>query len=35
VANRVTNADAADEILGHWAQDVRKHLDAARGKDTG
>jgi hypothetical protein len=35
VANRVTNSAAAEEILRRWAQDVRKHLDAARGKDTG
>ena len=32
-ANRVTNAAAADLILRDWADELRKHLDAARGKD--
>jgi hypothetical protein len=30
VANRVTNAQAADLILTAWAEDLRQHLDAAR-----
>jgi hypothetical protein len=31
-ANRVTNTAAADRILETWAHDLRKHLDAVRGK---
>jgi hypothetical protein len=31
-ANRVTNVTAADQILRDWASELRKHLDAARGK---
>ena len=31
-ANRVTNTAAADEILRKWADELRQHLDAARGK---
>jgi hypothetical protein len=28
----VTNVTAADQILRDWASELRKHLDAARGK---
>lgn len=34
VANRVTNTAAADRILASWAEELRKHLDAAEGKAT-
>ncbi len=34
-ANRVTNKAAADEILRHWAGELRKHLDAVRAPATG
>jgi hypothetical protein len=32
VANRASNKVAADEILRMWADKLRKHLDAVRGK---
>lgn len=32
IANRVTNTVAADRILESWAEELRKHLDAAEGK---
>ena len=31
-ANRVTNTAAADTILKNWADELRAHLDAVRGK---
>lgn len=31
-ATRATNTAAADRILREWADELRKHLDAARGK---
>jgi hypothetical protein len=31
-ANRVTNTEAADTILKNWADELRAHLDAVRGK---
>jgi RNase H-fold protein (predicted Holliday junction resolvase) len=31
-ANRVTNTAAADAILKGWADELRDHLDAVRGK---
>ena len=31
-ANRVTNKAAADRILKDWAQELRKHLEAAQGQ---
>jgi hypothetical protein len=31
-ANAVTNRQAADIILGNWADDLVRHLDAVRGK---
>ena len=31
-ANRVTNMAAADTILKNWADELRGHLDAVRGK---
>jgi hypothetical protein len=31
-ANRVTNKAAADRILMDWAQELRKHLEAAQGQ---
>jgi hypothetical protein len=34
IANRVTNTAAADRILESWAEELRKHLDAAEGKAT-
>jgi hypothetical protein len=34
-ANRVTNMAAADTILRKWADDLRSHLDAVRGKTPG
>ena len=33
-ANRVTNTAAADRILHDWADELRKHLDAARASPT-
>ena len=33
-ANRVTNTAAADRILHDWAEELRKHLDAARAGPT-
>jgi hypothetical protein len=33
-ASRITNKAAADRILRDWAGELRKHLDAARGKET-
>lgn len=33
-ANRVTNQAAADRILRDWAQELRKHLEAAQGQLT-
>jgi len=35
VANSVTNKAAADRILKHWAEKLREHLDAVRGKPAG
>jgi len=35
IANRVTNKAAMDDILEEWAEKLRKHLDAARGKTAG
>jgi hypothetical protein len=32
IASGVTNRSAADTILKYWATDLRKHLDAVRGK---
>jgi len=34
-ASGVTNKVAADRILKGWAEDLRKHLDAANGKASG
>lgn len=31
-ANRVTNTAAADRVLRQWAEELRRHLDAARGQ---
>jgi hypothetical protein len=33
-ANRVTNTSAADRILREWAEELRKHLDAAQGRSS-
>jgi hypothetical protein len=33
-ANSVTNKAAADRLLMSWAEELRKHLDAARGKQS-
>jgi hypothetical protein len=33
-ANRVTNKAAADRIMRSWAEELRKRLDAARGKES-
>ncbi|MBP7624954.1 MAG: DUF3313 family protein, partial [Xanthomonadales bacterium] len=33
-ANRVTNVQAADRILGDWASDLRVRLDEIKGKTS-
>ena len=33
-ANRVTNTQAADRILGDWAHELRMRLDEIKGKTS-
>ena len=35
IANRASNKATMDDILEDWAEELRKHLDAARGKPAG
>ena len=35
IATRVSNKAAMDDILEAWAEKLRRHLDAARGKADG